>query len=89
MLNKYIEKKIEIPIFFLELFVDISNFKELLIQEIEKGILEKSNMNFKSNVKGYMTNWNYFLSNINLHKILDIAIQEIENFHKLKKCLFT
>jgi hypothetical protein len=55
MLIKQINKNIQTPIFFIEIKLNILEYKDILISEIEKGILENSNMNFKTHVKGKMT----------------------------------
>ena len=35
------------------------NYK-YFISKIEEGIKENSSLNFRTNVEGYMTSWNYF-----------------------------
>lgn len=84
MLNKYIEKEVLVPSFLIELTLNITSLKDDLIKMIEKGILENSNMNHKTNVKGQMTHWKYFISNESFLNVLDQGINEIEKNIKLK-----
>tara|TARA_Y100000592_G_scaffold96064_1_gene163801 strand:- start:574 stop:1119 length:546 start_codon:yes stop_codon:yes gene_type:complete len=53
----------EIPrrYFFVTAKININS--KLLIQQIEKGINEESNRNYKTNVIAKMTSWKYFLNN--------------------------
>ena len=65
-INKIIKDKIKIDYLFIQGALDIdSNY---FINEINKGIKEKENENFKTNVKGLMTSWQYFNNNNNLLK---------------------
>jgi len=86
MLIKQINKDIQVPIVFIELKLNISEYKNILISDIEKGIVENSNMNFKTNVKGRMTAWDYFNNNTCFKKILIEAFNEIENIFNFPEC---
>ena len=84
-INKYIEKEINIPIFFSECSIDITDTKDYFISKIEESINSKENNNHKTNVKGKMTPWNFFANDQNFHKILDKGVEQISNFIKLRK----
>jgi hypothetical protein len=84
-INKYIEKEINIPIFFSECSIDITDTKDYFISKIEESINSKENNNHKTNVKGKMTPWNFFVNDQNFHKILDKGVEQIGNFIKLRK----
>ena len=67
-INKIIKDKIKIDYLFIQGALDIdSNY---FINEINKGIKEKENENFKTNVKGLMTSWEYFNNNANFLKVI-------------------
>jgi len=85
MLSKYIEKEVLVPSFLIELTLNVTSVKDDLIKTIEKGILENSNMNYKTNVKGQMTHWKYFNSNQSFLSVLDQGFLEIEKNMKLKE----
>ena len=69
-INKIIKDKIKIEYLFIQGVLDIdSNY---FINEINKGIKEKENENFKTNVRGLMTSWRYF-NNDNFLKVLAIT----------------
>lgn len=82
-LNKHIERNIQHSVFLIELSLDIKNYKDSLIKDIEIGI-HNSNFNFKTNVKGYMTDWKYFNDNKIFLEILGKAFEEIESYMRLK-----
>lgn len=85
MLNKLIEKPIKLDCFFIELQLDIKDVKDQLINDIEKGILDKNNMNHKTNVSGNMTFWKYFNNNLNFHRVLDIGFKETNKYISLRE----
>ena len=87
MLIKQINRNIQTPIFFIEIKLDILEYKDILISEIEKGILENSNMNFKTHIKGKMTCFNYFNDNYYFRKILNKAFSKIEVFQEIPEAL--
>jgi hypothetical protein len=86
MLIKQINKDIKVPIDFIELKLNILEHKDILISEIEKGIIENSNMNFKTNVKGKMTAWDYFNKNTYFRKILSESFDHIEGIFDFPEC---
>ena len=84
-INKYIEKEIDIPIFFSECSIDITDNKDYFISKIEESINSKENNNHKTNVKGKMTPWNFFVNDQNFHNILDKGTEQILKFTKLRR----
>ena len=62
-INRHIERTIPQSVFLFEMNFDISKYKDKFIEDIEKGIKDNSNYNYKTNVKGKMTNWTYFTKN--------------------------
>lgn len=86
MIQKQIEKSIDVPIFFYELILDISQEKDYLISEIEKGINENSNLNYVTNVVGKMTAFNYFKDNKTFIEVLDRGMTEVEKNINLAHC---
>lgn len=84
-INKYIEKNISLPIFFAECSLDVTDTKDYFISKIEEGINSEQNNNYKTNVKGKMTAWDFFVRDKNFHSILDNGIEQIDKFIKLKR----
>jgi hypothetical protein len=66
---KYIERKIQTSVFFFETKLDIAKDKNYLIAKIEEGIKSNTNNNYITNVKGKMTDWNYFVNDQIFFKI--------------------
>lgn len=81
-INKHIERTIEQKVFLFEMNFDISKYKDKFIEDIEKGIQDNSNYNYKTNVKGKMTNWQYFTKNNEFINIVQLGANQI------KECLF-
>ena len=67
-INKVVRDKVKIDYLLIEGTVDIET--PYFINEINKGIKENNNENFKTNVNGYMTSWHYFTRNNNFLKTL-------------------
>ena len=57
-ISKHIFSKIERDYFFIKGKVTLDS--DYFINEIENGINQENNKNFKTNVKGMMTDWRYF-----------------------------
>jgi len=66
-IQKFFNKKVEKEYFFIVGKLNIDS--DYFIEQIKKGIVEENNMNFKTNVQGFMTSWTYFN---NEKKFLDI-----------------
>ena len=66
--NKFIKSKIKRDYFFITGKVPIDT--KYFIEEIEKGIKEKENLSFQTNLLSEMTSYNYFLQNEKLFKTL-------------------
>ena len=81
-INKIIKDKIKMEYLFIQGVLDIdSNY---FINEINKGIKEKENANFKTNVRGLMTSWNYF-NNDNFLKVLLPIFDYLDALKNIKK----
>jgi len=74
--NLILEKNIEKATFLYECILENINTKKL-IKEIEHGITLPSNMNHKTNVRGEMTDWKYF---IYYYKDTPVAFTEFKVF---------
>jgi|TARA_E500000318_G_C3550308_1_gene208600 hypothetical protein len=65
----HLEIPVKKQIFFYE--VQMPPFDEnYFIQKIEEGIKLENNFNYKTNVKGFMTSWQYFNQDKEFHNIL-------------------
>jgi len=62
--------------------IDFKYFKE----EIDKGVVQDNNKNYKTNVKGLMTNWTYFNNNNKFLNLLSPIIEFIKSFKKISRC---
>lgn len=83
MLIRHIEKNIKKDIFLCEVVLNVNNVKDLLIVDIEKGIVDQSNQNYKTNVLGNMTDWKYFSNNEIFQKKMLEGMNEIKKTLKL------
>ena len=66
--DKFIKSKIERDYFFITGKVPIDT--KYFIKEIEKGIKEKENLNYKTNLLSEMTSYKYFLKDKNFFKVI-------------------
>ena len=57
-LKKITKDKVKVDYLLIEGFLDIDS--KYLVQKINKGVKENNNNNFNTNVKGYMTSYEYF-----------------------------
>ena len=65
-ISKELEKRVQRDYFFIKGHIDIDcNY---FIEKIKQGVEEKDNMNYKSNIKGKMTSWNFFNNDSNFIK---------------------
>ena len=65
---KEIKSKIDQDYFFIKGNINIDS--EYFIEKIKKGCSEKDNMNFKTNIIGSQTSWQYFNKDLKFNKIL-------------------
>tara|TARA_E500000178_G_scaffold308971_1_gene322976 strand:+ start:2340 stop:2855 length:516 start_codon:yes stop_codon:yes gene_type:complete len=82
-ISKHVLSKIERDYFFIKgnTTLDLNYF----INEIEKGINQENNKNFKTNVKGMMTDWKYFCNDKRLMQFIMTLTSYLDNekiFHK-------
>ena len=75
-INKHILSTIKKDFIFLTGEINID--KDYFISKIEKGIKEKNNLNHRTNVSGYMTDWNYFNNDPEFTRILVRIMNYIE-----------
>tara|TARA_Y100000004_G_scaffold147264_1_gene168376 strand:- start:603 stop:1124 length:522 start_codon:yes stop_codon:yes gene_type:complete len=76
IINKYFNKKVAKNYFFVEGTLDIDC--EYFIKKINQGVQEKDNMNFRTNIKGEMTSFKYFINDFEFHKIYFQLIDYLE-----------
>lgn len=72
---KEIEKDIKQKVFYLEGSIDID--ADYFINEIEKGIVNSKN-NHLTNIKGFMTSWEYFLNDQKFNEVFINIINNVE-----------
>tara|TARA_R100001086_G_C11703591_1_gene222068 strand:+ start:79 stop:597 length:519 start_codon:yes stop_codon:yes gene_type:complete len=83
ILTKTIKDKVEVEYFFIQGVLDLdSNY---FINEIDKGIKEKNNQNFKTNVRGLMTSWQYFTHNDHFLKAILPIFDYLDTMEKIKR----
>jgi len=82
-INKIIKNKIKIDYLFIQGALDIDS--DYFINEINKGIKEKENENFKTNVKGLMTSWEYFNNNANFLKVILPLFDYLDSLKNIKE----
>ena len=81
-INKIIKDKVKIEYLFIQGVLDIDS--NSFINKINKGIKEKENENFKTNVKGLMTSWQYFNNNNNFLKVLLPIFDYLDSLKNIK-----
>lgn len=74
--NKEIYTKIQQDVFYIEGHIDLNT--DYFINKIEQGIADHSNNNNKTNVRGFMTAWNYFMQDEEFLKVFLELINKIE-----------
>jgi hypothetical protein len=84
---KYIERKVKKDSFFFETKLDISKDKNYFISKIEDGIKLENNKNYMTNVKGKMTDWNYFVKDQIFINYLVEGCNKIKKFLTLNEVL--
>ena len=73
----HFEKPVKKQIFFYEACLEPFD-ENYFIEKIEKGIKENNNFNYKTNVQGEMTSFNFFTEDNFLEKILKNFLKEIK-----------
>ena len=83
IINKDYNRKVSREYFYIEGNIEIdSNY---FINAMEKGFIEKNNMNYKTNVIGKMTRWNFFNNDPKLFKILQKISNYLDSNYELKR----
>ena len=81
IIDKEINSQIEQDYIFITGFFDID--QKYFIQKIEEGIKDPSNLNDKTAIQGYMTDWNYFDSDLELKKILLPIMDKLDSINSV------
>jgi hypothetical protein len=79
IIDKEINSQIEQDYIFITGFLDID--QKYFIQKIEEGIKDPFNLNDKTAIQGYMTDWNYFDSDPELKKILLPIMDKLDSIN--------
>jgi hypothetical protein len=82
--KKEIVTKVEIDSFYIEGKIDLD--ADYFIKKIEEGIID-SPQNNTTNVKGFMTPWDYFVRDEEFAKIFVKIINQVENHSTVKNVL--
>ena len=81
MIRKQIEKAISVQVFLYEYIVGC--YTQSLINKIDQ-VLKETNLNYVTNVKGKMTNWEAFTQDPNFLKAIDEGIPKLMESLKLR-----
>ena len=81
-LKKITQDKVKIDYLLIEGFLDINS--KYFIKEIENGITKDDNNNFNTNVKGYMTSYEYFNNNKNFLKSIYPLFDYLDSLDNIK-----
>lgn len=81
---KHIERKILKELFLIEIQTKVNS--SYLINKINEGICQKNNFNYKTNVIGKMTSWDYFIKDIYLLNLIKSATNYLDKHIHLHKC---
>jgi len=82
-IHKEIQKKVLKDYFFIKGKIEIDS--EYFIKKIKEGCESNSNLNFRTNIKGLMTTFDYFNTDIEFQKILQKFIHYIDDNYSLHK----
>lgn len=82
-ISKHVLSKIKRDYFFIKGNVPVD--AKYFIDEIEKGIKQENNKNFKTNVKGMMTDWRYFCDDKKFIQIMMQIMSYLDNKNILDK----
>ena len=81
-IKKIIKDKVKLDYLFIEGFLDIDS--KYFIKEIDKAIQEQDNNNFKTNVQGFMTSWDYFNNNKKFLKSIYPLFDYLDSLDNIK-----
>ncbi len=81
-LKKITQDKVKVDYLLIEGFLDINS--KYFIKEIENGITKDDNNNFNTNVKGYMTSYEYFNNNKNFLKSIYPLFDYLDSLDNIK-----
>jgi hypothetical protein len=79
-IKKAIKSKVKRDYFFTEGYLDIDC--KYFIKQIDKGVTENNNANYKTHVRGSMTSSNYFLQDMEFIKIMQPLLDYIDDSFK-------
>ena len=81
-LKKITRDKVKVDYLLIEGFLNINS--EYFIKEIEKGIIRNDNNNFNTNVRGYMTSYEYFNNDKNFLKSILPIFDYLDSLDNIK-----
>ena len=81
-LKKITQDKAKVDYLLIEGFLDINS--KYFIKEIENGITKNNNNNFNTNVKGYMTSYEYFNNDKNFLKSIYPLFDYLDSLDNIK-----
>ena len=84
IINKKIQKEIKRPYFFYEGKFDNIN-SNYFINKIEQAITREDNQSYKTNLHGYMTDWEFFVKDLEFEKLIWQLFDVIDKDFKPKK----
>tara|TARA_R110000796_G_C14319645_1_gene407666 strand:- start:94 stop:615 length:522 start_codon:yes stop_codon:yes gene_type:complete len=80
-ISKDYQKKVKKDFFFTEGIIELDEI--YFIEKIKKGVEDKDNLNFKTNINGLMTSWEYFLQDKFFLDIINKFIIYVDNNNEL------
>jgi hypothetical protein len=80
--KKITKDKVKVDYLLIEGFLNMDS--KYFIKEINKGIKQNNNNNFNTNVKGYMTSWEYFNNNQEFIKSLLPLFDYLDSLDNIK-----
>ena len=81
-LKKITKDKVKVDYLLIEGFLDIDS--KYLVQKINKGVKENNNNNFNTNVKGYMTSYEYFNNDKDFLKSIYPLFDYLDSLNNIK-----
>tara|TARA_R100001443_G_scaffold114683_1_gene131016 strand:+ start:563 stop:1087 length:525 start_codon:yes stop_codon:yes gene_type:complete len=86
IIDKEINSQIEQDYIFITGHLDVN--QEYFVQKIEEGIKAESNLNNKTAIQGFMTDWNYFNNDPELQKLLLPVMDKLDKIKSVPKYKF-